>query len=152
MHVAKSLRLILFVSPKWNLLYVLLAQSLAADKKMSTLETTLPSTINFPSSSSPIHWEEMEGYGKKVKNEWRGKKWRVLRRIKTEQKRVMNNDKDGVRESETRDRVLLKCCFRLMAHFLSVRETLFGSQSKWGWLVYHSGNRWDNGHRYDIEV
>lgn len=65
MHVAKSLRLILFVSPKWNLLYVLLAQSLAADKKMSTLETTLPSTINFPNSISPIHWEEMEGYGKR---------------------------------------------------------------------------------------
>lgn len=64
----------------------------------------------------------MSGEGKKMK--------RVLRRIKTEQKRVMNNDKDGVRESETRDRILLKCCFRLMAHFLSVRETLFGSRSK----------------------
>lgn len=33
MHVAKSLRLILFVSPKWNLLYMLLAPSPAGDKR-----------------------------------------------------------------------------------------------------------------------
>lgn len=50
------------------------------------------------------------------------------------------------------DGYLRKCCFRLMAHFPSVREILFGPQSKWGWLVYLVGNRWDNDHCYDIGV
>lgn len=38
-----------------------------------------------------------------------------------------------------------------MAHLPSVRE-IFGPPSKWDWLVYLIGNRWDNGHWYDIGV
>lgn len=39
-----------------------------------------------------------------------------------------------------------------MAHFTRMRGILFGPESKWGWLVYHIGSRWDNGHWYDIGV
>lgn len=75
-----------------------------------------------------------------------------LRRTEAEQKRVMNNDKGWMRQSEIQDYVLLKSCFRLMAHFPDVSETLFGFRSIWSCLVNHRGNRWDNGRWDDIEL
>lgn len=39
------------------------------------------------------------------------------------------------------DKVLLKSCFRLMAHLPEVSATLSGSWSKRGWVVNHRCNR-----------
>lgn len=70
-----------------------------------------------------------------------------------EQKRkwwtMTRNERGWVKQ---RDKVLLKCCRGLMAHFPDTSLTLFGSRTKRGWLVNHRGNGWDNGHRCDIEL
>ena len=63
---------------------------------------------------------------------------------------IKHKEKWGGSETE-RHKVLLKSCFRLMAHLPKVSETLPGSRSKRSQVVNHHGNRWHNGHRYDIE-
>lgn len=52
-----------------------------------------------------------------------------IRRMEEEQKKGESDEQwNRMRESETRDKVLLKCCFRLMGHLPDVTETLFGSR------------------------